>query len=48
MKKQIRKLSRDFGGTLCDVDVLNRIGLSRNTYYKYKRELKEELEQSIQ
>ena len=36
----IRNHSRDFNGTLSDVEVMQLTGLSRNTYYKYKRELK--------
>lgn len=39
-KEIIRKHSRDFSGTLGDVEVMQLTGLSRNTYYKYKRELK--------
>ncbi len=39
-KKQIQKHSKDFGGNLSDVDCMKLIGLARNTYYKYKRELK--------
>lgn len=39
-KDIIRKHSRDFNGTLNDVEVMQLTGLSRNTYYKYKRELK--------
>lgn len=35
----IRRHSRDFGGTLNDVECMKLTGLSRNTYYKYKREL---------
>lgn len=41
-KEIIRKYSRDFGGTLPDVDVLKLTSVSRNTFYKYKRELREE------
>ena len=41
-KEIIRKHSKDFSGTLTDADVMTLTGLSRNTYYKYKRELKEE------
>lgn len=41
-KAEIRKHSIDFGGTLNDVDCMKLTGLSRNTYYKYKRELREE------
>ncbi len=40
-KAEIQKHSIDFGGTLNDVDCMKLTGLSRNTYYKYKRELKE-------
>lgn len=40
-KKLIKKHSIDFGGTLTDKEVMVMIGsISRNTYYKYKRELK--------
>ena len=42
-KEDIKKHSKDFGGTLKDIDVMKLTGLSRNTYYKYKRELIEEL-----
>jgi len=41
-KEVILKHSKDFNGTLADADVMTLTGLSRNTYYKYKRELKEE------
>lgn len=40
-KKLIQKHSKDFDGTLSDADCMKLIGLARNTYYKYKRELKE-------
>lgn len=39
-KEAIRKYSRDFDGTLCDADCMKLIGIARNTYYKYKRELR--------
>ena len=39
-KEQIRKYSKDFEGALADTDVMKLTGLSRNTYYKYKREIK--------
>lgn len=39
-KEVILKHSKDFGGTLTDTDVMRLTGLARNTYYKYKRELK--------
>lgn len=41
-KEVIRKHSKDFGGMLTDSEVIKLSGLSRNTYYKYKRELKNE------
>ena len=41
-KEEIVKYGKDFSGTLADADVMKLTGLSRNTYYKYKRELKEE------
>lgn len=40
-KESIRKYSRDFDGTLSDTDCMKLIGIARNTYYKYKRELKD-------
>ena len=39
-KAIIKKHSKDFGGTLDDPDVMKLCGCSRNSYYKYKRELK--------
>ena len=42
-KETIRKHSIDFGGTLSDPDLLKLTGLSRNTFYKYKRELRDEM-----
>jgi DNA invertase Pin-like site-specific DNA recombinase len=42
-KPIILKHSKDFNGTLDDTEVMKLTGLSRNTYYKYKRELKQEI-----
>lgn len=42
MKLLILKHSKDFDGNLNDSDVITLTGLARNTYYKYKRELKED------
>ena len=39
-KAIIQKHSKDFGGSLDDPDVMKLCGCSRNSYYKYKRELK--------
>lgn len=41
-KTAILQHSKDFGGTLDDKDCMKLAGVSRNTYFKYKRELKEE------
>lgn len=40
-KDAIKKYSKDFDGTLSDADCIKLIGIARNTYYKYKRELRE-------
>ena len=40
----IRRYSQDFDGKLNDIDTMKLVGLSRNTYYKYKRELRESME----
>lgn len=47
-KKLIQEYCKDFGGTLNDIDTMvqirDRVGmLSRNSYYKYKRELFEQM-----
>lgn len=42
-KKEIQKYSKDFNGTLNDIDTMKITELSRNTYYKYKKELFQEL-----
>ena len=38
-KEIILKHSKDFNGTLGDADVMKLCGISRNSYYKYKKEL---------
>ena len=38
-KDQILKHSKTFGGNLSDAEVIKLCGCSRNSYYKYKREL---------
>lgn len=39
-KEIIKKHSRDFNGTLTDIECMKQIGnISRNSFYKYKREL---------
>ena len=42
-KEIIRKHSKDFDGTLSDIEVMKLTGLARGTYYKYKRELREDI-----
>ncbi len=39
-KAIIQKHSKDFGGSLEDSDVIKLCGCSRNSYYKYKRDIK--------
>ena len=39
-KALIKKHSKDFGGTLDDSDVMKLCGCSRNSYYKYKKEIR--------
>lgn len=41
-KEVIQRHSKDFGGSLSDSEVMKLAGVSRNTFYKYKSELKEE------
>ena len=42
-KKIIMEKSKDFNGNNNDIDCMKLTELSRNTYYKYKRELQESL-----
>lgn len=42
-KELIKKHSKDFEGSLEDIDVIKLAGVSRNSYYKYKRELRLEM-----
>lgn len=42
IKKKIKDLSRDFNGSNTDAEVIKIIGIARNTFYKYKKELIEE------
>ena len=39
-KEQILKYCKDFDGSLTDVECIKLIGISRNTYYTYKKDLK--------
>ena len=42
-KEEIKKYARTFGGPLTDKDAIKVVGISRNSYFKYKKELLEEL-----
>lgn len=42
-KKKMLDICKDFGGSLSDKDAIKVIGVANNTYYKYKRELKDNL-----
>lgn len=42
-KEIIKKHSKDFDGTLEDPDVIKLADISRNSFYKYKKELREEI-----
>lgn len=39
-KQGILKYAKDFGGSLTDAECMKLLGLSRNTYYKYKAQLR--------
>lgn len=47
MKKQIRALSKSFDGSNTDIEVMKITGLSKNTYYKYKKELYTEFDSIV-
>lgn len=38
-KKEIQKYNKAFGGQLNDQETIKQIGINKNTFYKYKREL---------
>ena len=40
-KEGIRKYSKAFGGTLNDQECMKLLEITHNTYYRYKKELKE-------
>ena len=42
-KKRILKYSKAFGGDLSDKDLIKLLGIDKNTYYKYKKELKSQM-----
>ena len=44
-KKEIQRLSKDFNGSNKDKEVIEILKINRNTYYKYKKELVQELQE---
>lgn len=42
-KKKILKYSKAFGGDLSDKDLIKLLEIDKNTYYKYKKELKRQM-----
>lgn len=42
IKREILKKSKDFEGSYTDKDLIKVLGIARNTYYKYKKEVFEE------
>lgn len=42
-KKKILKYSKTFGGDLSDKDLIKLLEIDKNTYYKYKKELKSKM-----
>lgn len=39
MKVRIVQMAKDFNGTMTDKDVMEVLGLARNTYYRYKKQI---------
>lgn len=44
-KEIIKKHNVDFGGSLTDEETIKQAGISRNSFYKYKKEIRLELQQ---
>ena len=42
-KEGIRKYSKAFGGTLNDMECMKLLSITHNTFYKYKQELRQEI-----
>ena len=48
-KEIIRKHNKDFGGSLNDIETMQMIGkIARNSYYKYKRQMLEEVKRNAE
>ena len=43
-KSIIRQHCKDFGGSLNDINCMKLAGVARNTYYRYKKEIRAEFE----
>ena len=41
MKEKIKELSKDFDGSLNDDAIMKKLKISRNSYYKYKKQIKD-------
>ena len=47
--KAIQKYSKDFDGSLSDKDCVKLIGISRNSFYKYKQAIRDNIiEEALQ
>ena len=42
MKENIYKMSKDFKGNMTDIECMNVLKIARNSFYKYKREMKDD------
>lgn len=40
LKEKIKMHSKAFNGNMSDVELIEKLGIPRTTYYKYKREIK--------
>lgn len=47
-KEMIIKYSKDFNGSNTDIECIKLIGISRNTYYKYKREIRSCIQKTLE
>lgn len=43
MKEKIVKMSKDFNGNMADKEIIETLGIARNTFYKYKGQIKENM-----
>lgn len=42
-KPEILKYSKDFNGSMNDAELIKKLNIARNTFYRYKKEIKETL-----